>query len=430
MSEEILDRLARAVADGEPEEAETLARQALEQGLDPLRCIDEGLTPGIERVGELFDTGEYFLPDLIIGGDAMKAALSVLEPALTGAQGRKILGRVVLGTVEGDLHEIGKTLVGTLLTANGFEVTDIGIDQPARAFVDAVARTGATLVGASALLTTTMLHQGEIIEALKEAGLLEGLNDLALVQHCRRQQRRGTDQGRPGPRDGIDKRPGRLVDANVGDLETVGGEQRAHQGLADLVQVALDGAQDDAPQDLAPLGAGQGRLQDREGGLHGVAADDQVGQEVFARVKQLANALDAGREPLVDAPQGVQALFQGLPGQGFRLFGLAVGHGPGQPIKNLLRHGTLLVSSPTTNWRAGQRAPGGLVCPGRLNPSYPRRVKAPAPAVRHSVCRAARPARRRAGARAGARREADPGAPAPVGGCRAAASHRAAAGDG
>ncbi len=171
MSEEILDRLARAVADGEPEEAETLARQALEQGLDPLRCIDEGLTPGIERVGELFDTGEYFLPDLIIGGDAMKAALSVLEPALTGAQGRKILGRVVLGTVEGDLHEIGKTLVGTLLTANGFEVTDIGIDQPARAFVDAVARTGATLVGASALLTTTMLHQGEIIEALKEAGL-------------------------------------------------------------------------------------------------------------------------------------------------------------------------------------------------------------------------------------------------------------------
>jgi corrinoid protein of di/trimethylamine methyltransferase len=171
MSEEILDRLARAVADGEPEEAEALARQALEQGLDPLRCIDEGLTPGIERVGELFDTGEYFLPDLIIGGDAMKAALSVLEPALTGAQGRKIRGRVVLGTVEGDLHEIGKTLVGTLLTANGFEVTDIGIDQPARAFADAVTRTGATLVGASALLTTTMLHQGEIIEALKEAGL-------------------------------------------------------------------------------------------------------------------------------------------------------------------------------------------------------------------------------------------------------------------
>ena len=171
MSNAILERLAQAVAEGEPEQAEALARQALEQGLDPLRCIDEGLTPGIERVGELFDTGEYYLPDLIIGGDAMKAALAVLEPALTGAQGRKILGRVVLGTVEGDLHEIGKTLVGTLLTANGFEVTDIGIDQPARAFVDAVVRIDATLVGASALLTTTMLHQAEIVQALKEAGL-------------------------------------------------------------------------------------------------------------------------------------------------------------------------------------------------------------------------------------------------------------------
>jgi corrinoid protein of di/trimethylamine methyltransferase len=171
MSDAILDRLAQSVADGEPEEAEAVARQALEQGLDPMRCIDEGLTPGIERVGELFDSGEYFLPDLIMGGDAMKAALAVLEPALTGAQGRRILGRVVLGTVEGDLHEIGKTLVGTLLTANGFEVTDIGIDQPARAFVEAVVGTGANLVGASALLTTTMLHQGEVVQALKEAGL-------------------------------------------------------------------------------------------------------------------------------------------------------------------------------------------------------------------------------------------------------------------
>jgi corrinoid protein of di/trimethylamine methyltransferase len=173
MSEEILAKLAQAVIDGEPEDAEGLARQALAGGLDPLRCINEGLTPGIDRVGELFATGEYFLPDLIIGGDAMKAALAVLEPALTGDQERKVLGRVVLGTVEGDLHEIGKTLVGTMLTANGFEVTDIGIDRPAAEFVSAVKETGATLVGASALLTTTMLHQQEVIEALREAGLRE-----------------------------------------------------------------------------------------------------------------------------------------------------------------------------------------------------------------------------------------------------------------
>jgi corrinoid protein of di/trimethylamine methyltransferase len=171
MSQEILEKLTQAVVDGEPEEAEDLANQALAVGLDPLECIDRGLTPGIDRVGELFATGEYFLPDLILGGDAMKAALSILEPALTGNQERQIVGKVVLGTVAGDLHEIGKTLVGTMLTANGFEVTDIGIDQPASEFVRAVKDTGATLVGASALLTTTMLHQREVIEALKEAGL-------------------------------------------------------------------------------------------------------------------------------------------------------------------------------------------------------------------------------------------------------------------
>jgi corrinoid protein of di/trimethylamine methyltransferase len=171
MSQEILDKLAEAVIDGEPEDAEDLARQALDQGLDPLDCINKGLSPGIDRVGELFATGEYYLPDLIIGGDAMKAALNVLEPALSGGQEREVLGQVVLGTVEGDLHEIGKTLVGTMLTANGFLVTDIGVDKTAAEFVTAIKESGASLVGASALLTTTMLHQKEVIEALKEAGL-------------------------------------------------------------------------------------------------------------------------------------------------------------------------------------------------------------------------------------------------------------------
>ncbi len=171
MAQELLEKLAQAVIDGEPEDAEELARQALEQGLDPLACINEGLTIGMDRVGELFASGEYFLPDLIIGGEAMKAALSVLEPALTEGQEREVVGRVVLGTVEGDLHEIGKTLVGTMLTANGFQVTDIGIDKSADEFVAAVKETNATLVGASALLTTTIPEQQKIIEALAEAGL-------------------------------------------------------------------------------------------------------------------------------------------------------------------------------------------------------------------------------------------------------------------
>jgi corrinoid protein of di/trimethylamine methyltransferase len=171
VSQEVLEELAQAVIDGEPEDAEEVAQKALAMGLDPLVCINQGLTPGIDRVGELFATGEYYLPDLILGGDAMKAALAVLEPALTNTQGRDIRGRVVLGTVEGDLHEIGKTLVGTMLTANGFQVTDIGVDKPAADFVAAVKANQATLVGASALLTTTMLHQRELIEALQEAGL-------------------------------------------------------------------------------------------------------------------------------------------------------------------------------------------------------------------------------------------------------------------
>jgi corrinoid protein of di/trimethylamine methyltransferase len=171
MSKEMFEKLAQTVIDGEPEDAAELAQQALAQGLDALDCINKGLSPGIDEVGELFATGEYYLPDLILGGDAMKAALEVLEPALAGGQNREILGRVVLGTVEGDLHEIGKTLVGTMLTANGFEVIDIGVDQPASKFVAAVKEHDATLVGASALLTTTMLHQQEVVGALKEAGL-------------------------------------------------------------------------------------------------------------------------------------------------------------------------------------------------------------------------------------------------------------------
>jgi corrinoid protein of di/trimethylamine methyltransferase len=171
MSEEMLGKLAQAVIVGESEDAVELAEQALQRGFDPLALINQGLTPGMNRVGELFASGEYFLPDLIIAGDAMKAALAVLEPALVGNERPESPGRVVLGTVEGDLHEIGKTLVGVMLTANGFRVIDIGADKPAAEFVTAVKENKATLVGASALMTTTMLQQQKIIEALEVAGL-------------------------------------------------------------------------------------------------------------------------------------------------------------------------------------------------------------------------------------------------------------------
>ena len=171
MSTDMYDQLAQAVIEGEQDEAEGLARQALDQGLDPLTCINEGLTKGIERVGDLFSSGEYFLPELIIGAEAMKVALAILEPAMVDDQERDVVGKVVMGTVEGDMHEIGKTLVSTMLTANGFKVFDIGVDQSAEKFIDAIKENDAEIVGASALLTTTMLQQRKLIEAIEEAGL-------------------------------------------------------------------------------------------------------------------------------------------------------------------------------------------------------------------------------------------------------------------
>jgi len=171
MSEELYNKLAQAVIDGESEDAEALAQQALDQGVDPLACINQGLMVGIQEVGERFSKGDYFLPELIIGADTMKKALDILEPALVGGQKREVVGRVVLGTVVGDLHEIGKTLVGTMLTANGFQVTDIGVDKTPEEFIAAVKEADADIVGASALLTTTMLQQKRLIESLEAAGL-------------------------------------------------------------------------------------------------------------------------------------------------------------------------------------------------------------------------------------------------------------------
>ena len=173
MPEEIFQKLAQAVIDGESEDAETLARQALELGLEPLDCINEGLTKGIQHVGEQFADGECFLPELVLSANAMKIALSVLEPAMLGGKQREIVGKVVIGTVQGDLHEIGKNLVGTMLIANGFHVIDLGVDTPVSEFIRAIKENNATIVGASALLTTTMIEQKNLVDAIKEAGLRE-----------------------------------------------------------------------------------------------------------------------------------------------------------------------------------------------------------------------------------------------------------------
>ena len=171
MSEDLYKQMAQAVIDGDDDEATALAQQALEQGVDPLEAINKGYTAGMDVVGELYSTGDYFLPDLILGGEAMKAALAALEPALKASgQAREVLGTVVLGSVKGDIHEIGKSLVGSMLSANGFEVHDLGIDIEADDFVTKAREYDADIIALSALLTTTMLHQRDVIELLSEAG--------------------------------------------------------------------------------------------------------------------------------------------------------------------------------------------------------------------------------------------------------------------
>lgn len=171
MSEDLFKQMAQAVIDGDDDEAIALAEKALDLGIDPLAAINKGYNPGMDVVGELYSTGDYFLPDLILGGEAMKAALAALEPALQASgQAREVLGTVVLGSVKGDIHEIGKSLVGSMLSANGFEVHDLGIDVEADEFVTKAREYDADIVALSALLTTTMLHQRDVIELLAEAG--------------------------------------------------------------------------------------------------------------------------------------------------------------------------------------------------------------------------------------------------------------------
>jgi corrinoid protein of di/trimethylamine methyltransferase len=174
MSEDLFKQMAQAVIDGDDDEATALAQHALAEGVDPLEAINKGYTAGMDVVGELYSTGDYFLPDLILGGEAMKAALATLEPALKASgQEREVLGTVVLGSVKGDIHEIGKSLVGSMLSANGFEVYDLGIDIEADVFVKKAREYNADIVALSALLTTTMLHQRDVIELLAEAGFRE-----------------------------------------------------------------------------------------------------------------------------------------------------------------------------------------------------------------------------------------------------------------
>ena len=172
MSEELLKAMAQSIVDGEAEVAADLARQSIETGMDPLDAITKGYVAGVNEVGDSYACGNVFLPELVMAGEAMKAAIAVLEPELKRkGTAREVLGRVVIATVEGDIHEIGKSLVGTMLTAAGFEVYDLGVNVPAEQIIAKAEEVNADIVGLSALLTTTMVRQREVIEAMDKKGL-------------------------------------------------------------------------------------------------------------------------------------------------------------------------------------------------------------------------------------------------------------------
>ena len=162
--------LLDAVLNGDAPAAKAITQEALASHIDPLRLVQDFMIPAMAEVGRRFECDEYYVPELLLSARAMKAALELIRPLLVNS-GAQPVGRVVIGTVKGDLHDIGKNLVAAMLEGGGYEVLDLGVDVAPERFVAAVRDTNADLVALSALLTTTMPAMKTIIEALKQAGL-------------------------------------------------------------------------------------------------------------------------------------------------------------------------------------------------------------------------------------------------------------------
>lgn len=173
-AEAIHAKMKAAIENYDADAAAAAAREAVAARIDLLEAVDKGFAEPIRALGEAFDRMEVFLPQLMLGSDAMKTGMTVLEAAIKasgGSLGNK--GVVVIGTVEGDIHDIGKTVVAALLTANGYQVHDLGVEVPAGRFLEAAAAQKADVIGLSALLSTTMLYQRDVLELLRSKGLRE-----------------------------------------------------------------------------------------------------------------------------------------------------------------------------------------------------------------------------------------------------------------
>jgi len=168
--EALMNAIAEALYNGEAEKVAELTRKALEEGLSPEEILNKGLIAGMDRVGRDFRDGILFVPEVLIAAQAMKAGMQILRPLLTESA-ISGLGTFVIGTVKGDLHDIGKNLVAMMMEGAGFKVVDLGVDTPPEKFIEAIKNHKPQLLGMSALLTTTMVEMKRVIEALREAGL-------------------------------------------------------------------------------------------------------------------------------------------------------------------------------------------------------------------------------------------------------------------
>ncbi|MBK8418836.1 corrinoid protein [Candidatus Villigracilis saccharophilus] len=177
MSEnDYLQAIVEAVIEGEEDDAAEATRSAVEANIDALEILNEGLMTGAEEVGKRFENGEYFLPELMLAGRALKASMEVVKPALLkkyeGTE-NKVKAKVISATVQTDIHDIGKNIVSSMLTAAGYEVTDMGVDVPVKSIIDKAEEIGAQVICLSALLTTSMPFMKDVIEILKARGIRE-----------------------------------------------------------------------------------------------------------------------------------------------------------------------------------------------------------------------------------------------------------------
>ncbi|MCE5264709.1 MAG: cobalamin-dependent protein [Deltaproteobacteria bacterium] len=170
--EQMLEKLAAVVVDGYEDEAKALAQTAVAEGIDPLEAIERGLSKGMEIVGGQFDSGEAYLPELLMAAAAFNAAMAVFKPEIE-AQKKQMakMGKVLIGTVKGDVHSIGKDIVASVLDTSGFEVVDMGVDNSSLEIIQEAEKIGADVIALSSLMTTTMPGQKEVIDTLKEMGL-------------------------------------------------------------------------------------------------------------------------------------------------------------------------------------------------------------------------------------------------------------------